>query len=221
MNRQIFPALRTAQGAARRVAALACATICVALLAACANVRPATAPSNAAAPQAYSDTIDISGRFSAQFEQNGRPQSWSGAFNWAQSPQSTLVTLLSPLGQTVATIVVTPSGATLTQTDKEPRSATNVDALVQDTLGWPLPISNLRNWMQARATNRQGQLVVATPQMTDTIDTGDGWRLRYLSWQDESEPGMQNVPKRIDMERDTAEAGRVQMRLVISTWQPH
>ena len=221
MNKRSFPFLRKAQDAARRAAALAGLASCVALLAACASVRPPAASNQTAAPQPYSEAIDISGRFSAQFEQNGRPQSWSGGFNWAQTPHSTLVTLLSPLGQTVASIVVTPSGATLTQADKEPRSASSVDALVQDTLGWPLPISNLRNWMQARVADRNGQLIVATPQMSDTIDTSDGWRLRYLSWQDDSGPGMQNVPKRIDMERDTAEAGRVQMRLVISTWQAH
>ncbi len=219
MNNRTFPFLRTAQDAARRVLVLTGLACCVALLAACASVRPPATSNHAVAPQAYNEAIDISGRFSAQFEQNGRPQSWSGGFNWAQTPQSTLVTLLSPLGQTVASIVVTPFGATLTQTDKEPRSAPNVDALVQDALGWPLPISNLRNWMQARVSDQRGQLIVATPQMTDAIDTSDGWRLRYLSWQDESEPGMRNVPKRIDMERDTAQAGRVQMRLVISTWQ--
>ena len=102
-------------------------------LAGCQTMRPAGPALN------YSETIDIGGRFTTQYEQNGKPQSISGSFEWSQTPQQTTVTLLSPLGQTVATIISTPQGATLTQADRAPRSAANVDALVADTLGWPLP----------------------------------------------------------------------------------
>lgn len=205
-----------------RLAAVFSLALSTLLLTACTTLHaPASQAGIDAAARPYSDTIDISGRFSAQFEQNGRPQSWSGSFNWVQTPQATFITLLSPLDQTVATIAVTHDGATLTQADKMPRTAADVDALVQETLGWPLPISNLRDWMQARTRDRDGRQILATPHLTNTIDTDDGWRLQYLSWQDPSEPGLQNVPKRIDMERDTVQAGRVQMRLVISSWQPH
>ncbi len=198
--------------------------LCFALLSACASTgkgADASAPNIDVVPLSYNESIDISGRFTAQFEQNGRPQSWSGSFDWTQSPENTMVTLLSPLGQVVATIMLTPQGATMTQADKAPQSAANVDALVQDTLGWPLPISNLRNWMQAQVIDRAGKRIVATPQMTKTIDTSDGWRLLFLSWQDAEKPGAPPAPKRIDMERDTEQAGRVQMRLIISSWQPH
>ncbi|HEX8954679.1 MAG TPA: lipoprotein insertase outer membrane protein LolB [Burkholderiaceae bacterium] len=171
----------------------------------------------------YSETIDIGGRFTTQYEQNGKPQSISGSFEWSQTPQQTTVTLLSPLGQTVATITSTPQGATLIQADRAPRSADNVDALVADTLGWPLPVSNMRSWMQGQVTDDEGHHLSATPQLTKTVDTADGWRLQYLSWQDNETGGKDSpaIPKRIDMERDTSYAGRVQMRLVISSWQPH
>lgn len=168
----------------------------------------------------YSDTIDIGGRFTTQYEQNGRPQSISGSFEWSQTPQKTVVTLLSPLGQTVATITSTKDGATLVQADRPAKNAADVDTLVAETLGWPLPVSNLRSWMQGMAVDGDGKKINATPQWTKTIDTADGWRLQYLSWQD-SDAGGAQTPKRIDMERDTSYAGRVQMRLVISSWQPH
>jgi len=172
-------------------------------------------------PHAYSESIDIGGRFSAQFQRNAKPESWSGNFTWAQTPQTTTVALQSPLGQTLATIVVNANGATLIQSDQAPRSAANVDALVEEALGWPLPISNLRDWLQAYAVDADGKRVLATRSSTATIATHDGWRINYLSWQDDNEVGMQNVPKRIDMERDTSEAGKVAMRLVITSWQAH
>ncbi len=181
-----------------------------------------TTPTAPAGPALkYSDTIDIGGRFTTQYEQNGKPQSISGSFEWSQTPQQTVVTLLSPLGQTVATITANAQGATLTQADRPPKRAADVDTLVAQTLGWPLPVSNLRTWMQGQATDSHGHPVSATPQSSDTINTADGWRLQYLSWQDNSEAGGPSIPKRIDAECDTSYAGRVQMRLVISSWQPH
>jgi len=184
-------------------------------------MQPPSNKADAILPHAYSETVDISGRFSAQFQHNARPESWSGNFTWAQTPQSTLVTLQSPLGQTLATIAIDDNAATLTQPDQPPRRAANVDALVQDALGWPLPISNLRNWLQAYTIDAQGHRIQATPAPTATIATPDGWQINYRSWQDDNDVGMRDVPKRIDMERETAAAGKVAMRLVITSWQAH
>jgi outer membrane lipoprotein LolB len=191
-------------------------------LAGCANLPPPrTGGSAVVQPHTYSESVDISGRFSAQFEHNGKPESWSGNFTWAQTPQNTTVALQSPLGQTLATIVTDTTSATLIQSGQAPRSAANVDALAEEALGWPLPISNLREWLQAYTIGADGKRVLATPASNATIAAPDGWRINYLSWQDDNEVGMQNVPKRIDMERETDQAGRVAMRLVITSWQAH
>jgi outer membrane lipoprotein LolB len=191
------------------------------LLAGCANHARLLANGQAAALPArvYSESININGRFSAQFQRNDKPESWNGSFTWIQSPRDITVTLQSPLGQTLATININESIATLIQSGHPTRSAANVDALVEDALGWPLPISNLRDWLQAYVVTSDGKRIMATPQSTDTIVTRDGWRIRFVSWQDDDAVGAQSVPKRIDMERDTVEAGTVAMRLVISNWQ--
>lgn len=192
-------------------------------LAAC--VTPAAHPqANGAitiAPHSYHDNIDIAGRFSVQFQHNGRPESWSGSFTWAQTSDKTTVALLSPLGQTIATIVADDQMATMIQSGQPPRSAANVDALVQDTLGWPLPISHLRDWLQAYTVNANGQRILETPTSPAIIATADGWNLDFVSWQDDNNSGMQNAPKRIDLERETSEAGKVAMRLVITSSQVH
>jgi outer membrane lipoprotein LolB len=203
--------------------------LCLALaltlpLAACVTTPAAhtqTAGSAPIAPPGYHENIDIAGRFSVQFQHNGRPESWSGSFTWAQTPDKSTVALLSPLGQTLATIVSDPQMATMIQSGQEPRSAANVDALVQETLGWPLPISHLRDWLQAYTVNTNGQRILETPNSTSTIATADGWLLNFVSWQDDNDSGMQNAPKRIDLERETSEAGKVAMRLVITSSQVH
>jgi len=89
---------------------------------------------------------------------------------------------MSPLGQTVAAINVTPGSATLTQAGQEPRTAADIDSLTQQTLGWPLPVSGLRDWLQGYAVDAQGQRFRASPA-SNSVTTKDGWRLRFVDWQ--------------------------------------
>ncbi|MEO8839291.1 MAG: outer membrane lipoprotein LolB, partial [Herbaspirillum sp.] len=110
----------------------------------------ASAPTSASASAAtvianYQNQINISGRLSVIYQQNGREQGLHGSFDWIQtSADATQITLRSPLGQIIATIDVTPTLSTLTEANRAPQSASDVDALAQQALGWPLPVSGLR-----------------------------------------------------------------------------
>lgn len=62
-----------------------------------------------------------------------------------------------------------------------------------------------------------GKRFVASPA-NDSVTTKDGWRLRYVSWQDapENTPGALPQPRRIDAERTTsAQADAVSLRIVL------
>lgn len=186
------------------------------LLAACAT--PTTDMTPPATARHYHPAIDMAGRLTVRYQKNGQEQAVHGSFTWAQSPARTDITLLSPLGQTLATIATDASGATLMQSGHAARRATDVDALAAEALGWPLPVSGLRKWLQGYADGADAQPFIATPG-NDSVTTRDGWRIRYVSWQntDGSPPA---IPKRIDMERDSAAAGTVALRVVIDAWQP-
>lgn len=187
------------------------------LLTGCAALAP-PAPPAPAAQQArpYHDAIELGGRLSVRYQQNGREEAVHGSFTWAQTPERTNVVLLSPLGQTIAAIDVTPATATLSQANQPPRAAADVDALAQQALGWPLPVAGLRNWLQGFVTGADGRRQ-AVPAADDSTLASDGWRIRYASWQDAG--GAAAYPKRIDLERDTASAGTVALRIVIDSWQ--
>jgi len=191
------------------------------LLAGCAALAPPATPTAppAAAQQArpYHDAIELGGRLSVRYQQNGREEAVHGSFTWAQTPERTNVVLLSPLGQTIAAIDVTPVTATLSQANQPPRTADDVDALAQQALGWPLPVAGLRNWLQGFVTGADGRRQ-AVPAADDSSLASDGWRIRYASWQDAGS-GAAAHPKRIDLERDTASAGTVALRIVIDNWQ--
>ncbi len=160
----------------------------------------------------YLDAIELTGRLSVRYQRQGNDEALHGNFMWSQAADSTTVTLLSPLGQTIAVIKATPQTTALTQAGRPPRVAANADLLAAEVLGWPLPIAGLRDWLQGFVLDAKGKKFVATPQANE-VTTADGWHIHYQSWQERS--AQLNAPKRIDLERTTAQAGDVSIRIVI------
>ena len=166
-----------------------------AMLAGCATAPADLSPTNVAP---YRQTIELEGHLSVNYQKDGRAESLSGKFSWQQTAARVDVSLASPLGQTIATVSVTPQSATLTQADHVPRVAADVNTLTAQVLGWSLPVADLRDWLQGYARNADGSRFVAS-RRNDSVNTPDGWRLRFVSWQDDKADVP--VPKRIDAER--------------------
>lgn len=187
-------------------------------VAGCAGISTSPqAPASAGVIRSYQQAIDITGRMSVRYQQYGRDEALHGSFEWQQRPGRTQLTLSSPLGQTIAQIAILPDGATLTRSNQPPLAAADADALTAEALGWPLPVSGLRDWLQGHLTDRSGRKMVATPQDENTdIETADGWRIRYAAWDTSAAPR----PRRIDLSRSTEQAGEVALRLVIDSYEP-
>lgn len=166
----------------------------------------------------YMRQADIGGRLSITYAMDNEDKGIHGSFQWTQLHDKTTVNLLSPLGQTVARIVMDAQGATLLRADTPDKTAANADDLVEDVLGWPLPIGGLNQWLQGFGIDQSGQRFNVRPSdNAQTIMTQDGWKLRYVSWQ--ASTGNQYVPRRIDLTRHTRHAGDVDIRIVIDNWQ--
>jgi outer membrane lipoprotein LolB len=202
----------------------ACALGMALLSAGCADLaqKPPTGAAGKQALQTYRQSIALEGRLSLRYQQNREDRSVHGSFVWTQTPRQTTLRLLSPLGQTIAVIELQPGLATLTQAGQPPRSAPDVNLLTEQTLGWPLPIAGLRDWLQGFATDADGKPFIAQePADSDvpvTVTTQDGWRIQYVNWQAANTTATGSsgsMPKRIDLERSTAQAGEVAIRIVI------
>jgi outer membrane lipoprotein LolB len=158
--------------------------LAVALSAAVAGCAT-TGPRSTAVVAPYSDKTELTGRLTINFSRDGKKESMTGKYDWQQDKDNVNVSLTAPLGQMIAVIKVTPHSATLTQGDKAPpQTAPTVDALTQKALGWTLPVSGLRYWLQGYATDSDGKPFTASPA-NDTVITRDGWKLEYVDWQDE------------------------------------
>jgi outer membrane lipoprotein LolB len=197
-------------------AILRCAVRCFyigifAVLGACSTLTaPPAGPLEA---RSYLDQIEMTGRLSAQYEANYTEQSISVNFVWSQSPGQTRISLNSPTGQTVATIFINAQGAQLTQADKPTRYASDINELSTEVLGWPLPVAGLRDWLQGYIS--ADHRIALSQADTDKPFNVDGWALRYASWLQENHI---ERPKRLDLSRQTEQAGLVCLRIVVDEW---
>jgi outer membrane lipoprotein LolB len=178
-------------------------------LAGCAT---STANLSTASVGAYRDTIDLNGKINVVYQKSeGGREGVSADFSWTQRPARIDVSLFTPTGQTAAEIAVTPDAATLTQANREPRTAKDIDALTQQTLGWPLPVAGLRDWLQGYAVDAQGKRFAASPANSN-VSTQDGWHLRFVDWQKGTATPM---PRLIKAERTTAASGDLSISITI------
>src|SRR5690349_4318383 len=106
-----------------------CAVALPLLMTGCATFTPGTTSSGSSTPnqtaRIYHDAIELSGRLSVRYQQNGKEEAVHGSFTWAQTPDATNIVLLSQLGQTLALIEVGPAASKLTQAGQPPRVAAN------------------------------------------------------------------------------------------------
>lgn len=185
----------------------ACAAVLALLLSACAQtpVKPAT-PAQAAATARTQ--IDYEGRFAVKYnDQNGTERNAYGNFTWHQEGETVSVQLKSPLGQTLAIIESAPASATLEMPNRAPQTATKVDDLMHDALGFALPVSSLRYWLEPAAAPGSSATTDTDPQNGRLRELKqDGWTVDYYEYTAD------NGVKRMNLVR---EAPPIAIRLVL------
>ena len=169
---------------------LAAAGAALLLLCACAALPPPEAPLPAltAVPPAF----EMSGRIAVRHGQS----SDIAQLRWTRHAGSDTWVIASPLGNEVARIESTPSGATLTRAGGAPESAASFAELTREALGVALDPASL-----AQALHGE------TPR-----DVPEGWRIEI----DETQAsGAVRLAKRI-----TVRGADTVVRLVVDSYRP-
>ena len=187
--------MRWIQGAPARALAV---SFLVTLLTACAT--PILAPPD----RAYSGRFAVTTAFGEQRE------NVSGRFNLEIRGPQQIVELSSPLGTTVARVEIEPGGARATGGQMQEVRGADADALTQQLLGWPLPVSGLADWIEGRPVptrvarvEREGGRVVLLEQ--------DGWTIRLPEYSEATAR-----PRRLVLERlAAANTPSVVLRLIV------
>ena len=180
----------------------------------CTTLTPAITTSDTSR-HPYQEKLSLNGRIHILYQQGGKEQSLPGNFEWLQNETDTNITLLSQLGQTIASINQNATGATLQQANQPTRTSPDLDTLLGETLGWPMPMLGLRDWLQGYIKNQEGKRIAVQAKENQT-SIADGWQLRYVSWQEDAG---KTHPRRIDLRRYTAQAGEVTLRIIIDEWK--
>jgi outer membrane lipoprotein LolB len=192
----------------RRLSHLVLAAAAATILSGCAT---STANLSTASVGAYRETIDLNGKLAVTYVKDGAPGGANVNFSWAQRPGRIDVSVSTPFS-TIAEISVTPDSATLTQANRAPVVAKDIDTLTQQALGWSLPVAGLHDWLQGYATDAQGRRFAASPA-NNNVFTRDGWRLRFVEWQQGTATPM---PRVIKADRSaTANSGELSINISI------
>ena len=184
------------RGASTRALAVSLAS--VALLTACA-----TSP-RSAADRAYS------GRFAVTTALGEQRESVSGRFSLEVRGPQQILELASPLGTTVARIEIEPGGARATGARMQEVRGADADALTEQLLGWPLPVSGLADWIEGRPVPQRSARVERDGERIVLIEQ-DGWVIRLPEYLEGAAR-----PRRLALERPAgANTPSVTLRLIV------
>ena len=157
----------------------------------------------------------IEGRLSVRYKdlEGGKEDALSGRFEWTQRGDDVELSLLDPLGQTVALIRSAPGRSSIAFRDGRKVEGATPEALTQDTLGWTVPLSGLASWLDGRAAAGSPAVTLADGGLRQ-----DNWTIRFV--RDETtgkravDAATSAPPRRIDL-RYPGPPAEIEMRLVI------
>ncbi len=189
------------------------ATILTALLAGCASIEPPLDyPNYLKKPWkirkvklAEEVCWNISGAVSVT--SNGKTQ--MGSFSWKQRQNVYAINFYGPLNLGAFGLKGTPEGVILYKPNGA-FSAPNAETIMQQQMGWYLPVSNMFYWVRglpapgskgAESYDDFGHLVLLQQE---------GWTIQYQAFQNQGEA---DLPRKIIMDN-----GALHVKLVIKNW---
>jgi len=134
----------------------------------------------------------------------------SGRLQWVVKPDNSVMDFHGAMGRGAWHLEINPGGAVLKLADGNQYAADGVDALVEQQIGWPIPVEALQWWVRGLAApgdiNAQhlddAGLLISLEQF--------GWRIDFNRYTSDSGVAL---PIRLD-----ARQGDYRVKLAISRW---
>lgn len=182
-----------------------CSVLLAGWLGGCALLPSAPVPV-ARPAQPESAVFVLNGRISV----NHHGTRHSAGLRWTHQVQSDEILLLAPLGQTAARIYSDVWNATLDDGDKH-YQADNAESLMQQVLGWHLPLSGLYHWVLGVEDDESPAQIERDEKGQITVLYQNGWKVRFLRYAD-TRPD--SLPTRLQLSRED-----LQIQLLIDEWE--
>ncbi len=184
-----------------RILAAPLAALVIVLLAGCAGTPPAARPA-----QTGQAAFTLDGRIAVKYD----GQHTSGGFHWQHDAVSDDITMLAPLGLTVAHIRRDVHGASLETSSKHYTAPDSAELMLQ-ALGWALPLDGLPYWVMALPVPGIPASVERNEHGQITQLRQDGWDIRYTGY---AATAADSLPLRLTLQRENME-----IRLLIDEWK--
>ncbi len=178
------------------------------LLSGCALLPAAPSPAmRPAQPEAA--PFALNGRIAVRYDSSRH----SAGLRWVHRPQTDEILLLAPLGQTAARIYRDATGARLESGDQY-HQAEDVEALMQQVLGWHFPLAGMHYWVLGLAAPGSRAQIERDPEGRVEVLHQDGWEVRYLRYASDQPD---SLPTRLQLSCD-----QLQVQLLIDEleWNP-
>lgn len=136
----------------------------------------------------------------------------SASFDWQQQRNNYVIHLFGPFGQGATWLRRTSKAVTLENAEIGKHRAASAEQLMEETLGWQVPVSNLQYWIRG--------LTAPKPSPTDVVadDLGlistleqQGWQVEYSRY--ENHEGWA-LPAKLRATRDA-----IEVTIVVKRWQ--
>ena len=138
--------------------------------------------------------------------------SGSGTLFWLQRQDYYDIRLSGPLGRGAARLTGRPGQVSLEVANQGRYEAPTPEALLEEQMGWKLPVSHLTWWVRGLpAPDSKSRLTLDADSRLSNLEQDD-WQIEYLSY------AQQNgywLPERIKLH-----GSNLDVTLVIKQWQP-
>ncbi|MCF6324906.1 MAG: lipoprotein insertase outer membrane protein LolB [Gammaproteobacteria bacterium] len=142
-------------------------------------------------------------------------ESWSASLRWQQQAEAFDIRFSSMLGQRLAQLTGDALTASLYLPDDRVLSAANVSELLDEELGWSVPMDALRYWL----VGVPAPALASAEKLNKGLDEKGrlqwleqaGWRIEYQRYRS---VGALEVPKKMELTR-----GEIRVRFIIDRWR--
>jgi len=148
----------------------------------------------------------LEGRIAVNTENDG----WSGELQWSQSPTGFQIHFSAPFGQGAFQLVSNSLGVEMRTSDGKHFQASDAESLLQQHLGWQLPLDAFRYWVTGLpAPGTDAQLKFNADGQLAELDQ-EQWHVSYPAYMN---VGTLMMPRKIFLKNPM-----LGVRLVIDHW---
>jgi len=179
------------------------AAVTLMVLAGCASTPPAA---TVRPLDARHMVFTLDGRIAVKYD----GEKTTAGVHWTHNADADDILMLAPLGMTVAHLQRDAHSATLEASGRH-YAAQDSGELMQQVLGWYLPLSGLPYWVLALPAPGTAADFEREANGRVNVLQQDGWAIRYTAY---ATPAANSLPLRMTLQR-----GDLEIRLVIDEWQ--